>query len=1475
MNELSTMKKGNFFSELYQRLTIDGSKKTFQLMFSALFFMFFNTSMSYAQEYGIEVDNGTATIYFNDQAGWTGGWNYICLGSNCTSGAKVGNRWERQVSGITVGNTYDIQIKIATSTGQYISDLHSVVAVAKGDTPPSAPTCNDGIQNGDETGIDCGGSCTPCQTPPTCDDGIQNGDETGVDCGGSSCQPCQTTPPPTHSNMVEAEGAIIVGSASIYEDGAASNGNGVAYISAQGAGFTINSAPASSTVELVYASELSGEISIFVNGIDQGNMQFSSTGAWVGNYQTVSKALDIQEGDSFSVIFQTGDAALNIDKVNFLGEPAPPQPCTGLNDPNAVFTGVTTINETSDGALDGSVTFIFNNVANDYDSVIFNIDNTDYKVAISEGSLTINNKSAGSYVASMRWSNGDCETSLGTVTVGSCENGIKDGNEADVDCGGVCPTCPEPPQPTPEDLVISVATSPTHGQCLTAKYGNQPALAIYTWDNDTNEFGSCTGGCEDSWPYVVTDAKVNLILPSSLPNGVTGEFGLSGTCDGRLQLTFDGQPLYYYAGDNEGDTNGESAGNVWWLVKEVVTNTCSDGIQNGDETGIDCGGSCTPCQSGGTGEGTCGDFGLTIVDGQGVLYYSEDLGTALYLCMNGGCYPPDAQEDGYYKRYVQVQAGVDYTIKVQGSNEQEKVAQVTQCYFVPTCNDGIQNGDETGVDCGGSSCTACPTCDDGIQNGQETGVDCGGPDCISCEVVCNGTPNPNATVTKQDESFENENDGILTLSFDDVAGRDVLEFSLDGGVTYPYSENDDLKWITITDLAPGNYHVFVRWGNGGDCPIDLGNVAILEGGPLPTCYDGIRNQGETRVDCGGPCAPCEEDPCGDIPLVLYPAPALPTPTVGSPAREHGWSFDLSEDKTQVSVSIGPGVADQMQTNSGTFEMSCSCNQVTFYTAELGDNMQANVPQECVDAGDFYYFFRYKRNTDMNTYDPADIWVYSGLFTTKGERIDPDSRPAIVSKGASWMRFRHPHPQDGITEAIFDASHNGSLLRTLDRYETVVYDAPDNVRFEQFLYSTKDNEIRHEDQKTLPNKDKLIWEGGNRIPVRRMEFLAKGGASTPSYAAYIAPGGPTYDQGGDLYPWSDITTVNYGNIISYEITAVTALVDGVPWSIGAQHYNTFQNYVVGQGFNTFGDPRLSMAGRASSNMILSGSGQFTKEEQDAVFTQHLITLEDDDDVDDFLEGHHLFHGVRHRTQGDGQQDNRVLGEINIGSTSCGSCHFRDGRGSELVNTPKGQLLPPPVYGVGLLQWIAGAEAGLTWDGSQATVESQTVAALLNDHGVDATDPNQISQEDFDQLVAYTKFLTVPTRSKGVYDDPQVVVGHVKFIEAGCVSCHTETQKTRSDAPEMFKDIVIRPYTDMKLHNIGTGGSYRTPPLWGLYYNMQVLERNGKALLFMHNASASTVGEAIMKHGGEAAGSRAAYEALTLEEQEAVIKFVESL
>ena len=48
-----------------------------------------------------------------------------------------------------------------------------------------------------------------------------------------------------------------------------------------------------------------------------------------------------------------------------------------------------------------------------------------------------------------------------------------------------------------------------------------------------------------------------------------------------------------------------------------------------------------------------------------------------------------------------------------------------------TCQDELLNGDEEGVDCGGS-CAPCPTCTDGVRNGDETGIDCG----VACQLMC-------------------------------------------------------------------------------------------------------------------------------------------------------------------------------------------------------------------------------------------------------------------------------------------------------------------------------------------------------------------------------------------------------------------------------------------------------------------------------------------------------------------------------------------------------------------------------------------------------------------------------------------------------------------------------------------------------------------------------------------------------------------
>jgi len=58
-----------------------------------------------------------------------------------------------------------------------------------------------------------------------------------------------------------------------------------------------------------------------------------------------------------------------------------------------------------------------------------------------------------------------------------------------------------------------------------------------------------------------------------------------------------------------------------------------------------------------------------------------------------------------------------------------------------SCSDGIMNGNETEIDCGGPDCPACPTCDDGMMNGDEEGVDCGGPDCPVCPTCDDGIMN--------------------------------------------------------------------------------------------------------------------------------------------------------------------------------------------------------------------------------------------------------------------------------------------------------------------------------------------------------------------------------------------------------------------------------------------------------------------------------------------------------------------------------------------------------------------------------------------------------------------------------------------------------------------------------------------------------------------------------------------------------------
>ncbi len=123
------------------------------------------------------------------------------------------------------------------------------------------------------------------------------------------------------------------------------------------------------------------------------------------------------------------------------------------------------------------------------------------------------------------------------------------------------------------------------------------------------------------------------------------------------------------------------------------------------------------------------------------------------------------------------------------------------------------------------------------------------------------------------------------------------------------------------------------------------------------------------------------------------------------------------------------------------------------------------------------------------------------------------------------------------------------------------------------------------------------------------------------------------------------------------------------------------------------------------------------------------------------------------------------------------------------------------------------------------------------------------------------------------------GEAVFQAIGCASCHRPSfQIPRGAAHPALAGVIIRPYTDLLLHNMGPGladaggAEWRTPPLWGAGLTELV---GGGAAHYLHDGRARSLQEAVLWHGGEAARSREAFSALGPLDRQALIAFVRSL
>jgi len=119
---------------------------------------------------------------------------------------------------------------------------------------------------------------------------------------------------------------------------------------------------------------------------------------------------------------------------------------------------------------------------------------------------------------------------------------------------------------------VNVAEVGTFGQVLVDSAG----YSLYVFANDTQNSGtsSCTGDCLAEWQPLLSDGE-----PVAGEGVDAAMLGTITRDNGTTQVTYNGWPLYHYAGDmTPGDANGQGMGGVWFLVSPTgkpSSNNCA------------------------------------------------------------------------------------------------------------------------------------------------------------------------------------------------------------------------------------------------------------------------------------------------------------------------------------------------------------------------------------------------------------------------------------------------------------------------------------------------------------------------------------------------------------------------------------------------------------------------------------------------------------------------------------------------------------------------------------------------------------------------------------------------------------------------------------------------------------------------------------------------------------------------------------
>ncbi|MCH8297286.1 MAG: hypothetical protein IH873_04405 [Chloroflexi bacterium] len=125
---------------------------------------------------------------------------------------------------------------------------------------------------------------------------------------------------------------------------------------------------------------------------------------------------------------------------------------------------------------------------------------------------------------------------------------------------------------------VNASENSEQGTILTDAAGR----SLYLFTKDQGSVSFCTGGCALAWPPLIT------VEDPAPGEGVSAaRIGTAARQDGSKQVTFDGNPLYYFAKDEKpGDAMGQDVGGVWFVISNseptmIILGEQSDSGQTG------------------------------------------------------------------------------------------------------------------------------------------------------------------------------------------------------------------------------------------------------------------------------------------------------------------------------------------------------------------------------------------------------------------------------------------------------------------------------------------------------------------------------------------------------------------------------------------------------------------------------------------------------------------------------------------------------------------------------------------------------------------------------------------------------------------------------------------------------------------------------------------------------------------------------